>query len=123
MGKKDHTDVLLCVVGPSPRFLLLFFFKKTLGLSKSHCEVSSESKKHSSSLSLSEQHIGYYVYTVSQFLMCSIYYLRILFLFKDRVKMQTAIECLFNAMYILIFKAKCLILKIKMQKEISFHNY
>lgn len=52
--------------------------------------------------------------------MCSIYYLRIFFLFKDRVKKQTAIECLFNAMYILIFKTKCLILKIKMQKEIFF---
>lgn len=94
--------MLLCVGGPSPRFLLLFF-KRTLGLSKSHCEVSSESKnkktKHSSSLSLSEQHIGYYVYAVSQFLMCSIYYLRILFLFKDRVKKQSAIECLLMPIY------------------------
>lgn len=35
-GKKDQTDVLLCVGGPSPRFLLLFFFERTLGLPKPH---------------------------------------------------------------------------------------
>lgn len=50
--------VWTCVGGPSTRFLLLFFFKRTFVLSKPLCGVSTESETFSSCLSLSAHHIG-----------------------------------------------------------------